>query len=81
VSYGALLVTELDSGELVIQGRPYGPRVYLCPDDSVPLKQELAGAFGSSVLAAAGTVVTDEVLTDVSFVLPGQSVEPYWDRA
>lgn len=45
-----VLVTELDSGELVIQGRPDGPRVYLSPDDAVPLKRELARAFGSSAL-------------------------------
>ncbi|MGH3669105.1 MAG: hypothetical protein ACRDSH_00495 [Pseudonocardiaceae bacterium] len=40
-----VLVTELDTGALVIQGRPDGPRAYLHPDDAVPLKQELAAAF------------------------------------
>ena len=40
-----VLVTELDTGALVIQGRPDGPRAYLHPDDAVRLKQELAAAF------------------------------------
>jgi hypothetical protein len=40
-----LLVTELDTGELVVQGRPAGPRVRLSPDDALPLRWELAAAF------------------------------------
>jgi hypothetical protein len=40
-----VLVTELDTGELVIQGRPDGPRVRLSPDDALPLRWELAAAF------------------------------------
>lgn len=41
----AVLVTKLDTGALVIEGRPDGPRAYLDPDDAAPLKQELAAAF------------------------------------
>lgn len=40
-----VLVTELESGELVIQGRPDGPRVRLSPSDAPPLRWELAAAF------------------------------------
>lgn len=40
-----ILVTQLDTGALVIQGRPDGPHAYLHPDDAVPLKRELAAAF------------------------------------
>lgn len=40
-----VLVTQLDTGELVLQGRPDGPRAYLSPADAMPLKQELAAAF------------------------------------
>lgn len=48
-----VLVTELDSGALVLQGRPDGPRVYLSPTDAVSLKREVAAAFGNSHLTAA----------------------------
>ncbi len=43
-----LLVTELHNGALIIQGRPGGPRVYLSRVDSMPLRRELAAAFGSA---------------------------------
>ncbi|MGH3765088.1 MAG: hypothetical protein ACRDS0_16090 [Pseudonocardiaceae bacterium] len=40
-----MLVTELDNGALIIQGRPEGPRVYLSRVDAVPLRRELAAAL------------------------------------
>lgn len=40
-----VLITELDNGSLILQGRPDGPRAHLSPDDAVPLRQELARAF------------------------------------
>lgn len=40
-----VLVTELDNGTLVLQGRPDGPRAYLSLADAAPLKRELAVAF------------------------------------
>jgi hypothetical protein len=43
-----VLVTELDNGVLIIQGRPEGPRVYLSRVDALPLRRELAAAFGSA---------------------------------
>jgi hypothetical protein len=41
-----VLVTALDNGTLVLQGRPDGPQVYLTPAGAVSLKRELAAAFG-----------------------------------
>lgn len=49
-----VLVTELDNGTLILQERPDGPRAWLSPADAVPLKRELAAAFGRTVLTAAG---------------------------
>jgi hypothetical protein len=49
-----VLITELDNGTLILQGRPDGPRVWLNPDEAVPLKRELAAAFGRNELAVAG---------------------------
>lgn len=49
-----ILVTELDNGTLILQGRPDGPRVWLNPDEAVPLKRELVAAFGRTELTAAG---------------------------
>jgi hypothetical protein len=49
-----VLLTELDNGVLVIQGRPDGPRVYLSAADVLPLKRELAVAFERIELTAAG---------------------------
>jgi hypothetical protein len=49
-----VLITELDSGTLILQGRPDGPRVRLSPSDGVPLKRALAAAFGRTELIAAG---------------------------
>ena len=40
-----VLLTELDNGTLVLQGRPDGPRVRLSSADAVPLKRELAAAL------------------------------------
>jgi hypothetical protein len=37
-----VLMTELDNGTLILQGRPDGPRVSLSPADAVPLRRELA---------------------------------------
>lgn len=45
-----VLVTEMDNGALILQGRPDGPRVYLTPDQAVGLRRELATAFRSSEL-------------------------------
>lgn len=47
-----VLVTELDNGTLILQGRPDGPRVWLEPDDAAPLKRELAAAFDRFELVA-----------------------------
>lgn len=49
-----VLVTQLDNGVLVLQGRPDGPRVRLTPADALPLRRELAVAFERMELAAAG---------------------------
>ncbi|MGH3548575.1 MAG: hypothetical protein ACRDQU_10800 [Pseudonocardiaceae bacterium] len=43
-----VLVTEMDNGAVILQGRPDGPRVYLSRAEAVPLKRELAAAFGST---------------------------------
>lgn len=40
-----VLLTELDDGTLVLQGRPDGPRVRLSPDLAVPLQRALTSAF------------------------------------
>jgi hypothetical protein len=49
-----VLVTELDNGTLILQGRPDGPRVWLEPDDAAPLKRELVAAFDRFELVATG---------------------------
>ncbi|MCA1702469.1 MAG: hypothetical protein LC808_04055 [Actinobacteria bacterium] len=49
-----VLVTQLDNGALVLQGRPDGPRGYLTPADALPLKRELAAAFQRIELTTAG---------------------------
>lgn len=41
-----VLVTELDNGVLIVQGRPDGPRVSLTPSQAIALRRELATAFG-----------------------------------
>lgn len=43
-----VLITALDNGTLILQGRPDGPRVYLSQADAVSLRRELAQAFGSA---------------------------------
>lgn len=47
-----VLMTELDDGMLMLQGRPDGPRVWLKPAEAIPLRYELARAFGSSAAFA-----------------------------
>jgi hypothetical protein len=49
-----VLVTALDNGTLVLQGRPDGPRVYLSPADAAPLTRELAVAFGGVEVGPRG---------------------------
>lgn len=49
-----VLVTELDNGTLVLQGRPDGPRRYLGPAEAVPLRRELARAFETGDVRCAG---------------------------
>jgi hypothetical protein len=56
-----VLVTEMDNGTLVLQGRPDGPRVHLSPKDAVPLRRELAAAF---VLGDVGCAVDQERRSD-----------------
>jgi hypothetical protein len=41
-----VLMTELDNGALILQGRPDGPRVRMSLADAMPLRRELAAAFG-----------------------------------
>ena len=40
-----VLLTELDNGSLILQGRPNGPRAYLSPAKAIPLRRELVAAF------------------------------------
>ena len=49
-----VLMTELNDGTLVLQGRPDGPRAYLEQAEAIPLKRELTAAFERTRLAAAG---------------------------
>jgi hypothetical protein len=49
-----VLMTELDTGTLILQGRPDGPRVHLCPAEAVPLRRELAAAFRRTQLELRG---------------------------
>ena len=48
-----VLVTALDDGALILQGRPDGPRVWLEPDEAAPLRRALARAFGSPDLVSS----------------------------
>jgi hypothetical protein len=48
-----VLVTELHNGTLILQGRPDGPRVWLEPDEALPLRRALARAFGSPDLVSS----------------------------
>lgn len=52
-----VLMTELDNGTLILQGRPDGPRVWLEPAEARPLRYELVRAFNGS---AAFTTRNDE---------------------
>jgi hypothetical protein len=49
-----VLMTELDSGALILQGRPDGPRVRLSQADAVPLRRELTAAFRRTELELCG---------------------------
>jgi hypothetical protein len=40
-----VLVTETDTGALIVQGRHDGPRVYLSPGEAVAQRREPATAF------------------------------------
>lgn len=42
-----VLVTAMDNGALILQGKPDGPRVSLLPGQALVLRRELATAFGS----------------------------------
>jgi hypothetical protein len=43
-----VLVTAMDKGVQILQGRPDGPRVSLTPGRALALRRELAAAFGSA---------------------------------
>lgn len=43
-----VLVTETDTGALIVQGRPDGPRVYLSPGEALALRRELTTVFESA---------------------------------
>ena len=43
-----VLVTAMDNGVLLLQGRPDGPRVSRPPGRALALRRELATAFGSA---------------------------------
>ena len=47
-----VLLTELDNGTLVLQGRPDGPRGYLTPGDALPLMRALTVALQRMELTA-----------------------------
>lgn len=49
-----VLVGDMGDGSLFLQGWRDGPSAYLSPADAVPLKRELAAAFGSTQLALRG---------------------------
>ena len=53
-----VLVTETDTGALIVQGRPDGPRVYLSPGEAVPLRrswQQPSGALGRDQMMVEAT--------------------------
>lgn len=54
-----VLITELDNGTLIAQGRPDGPRLHRSPADAMPLRRELAAAFGRT---KPGQVLATEAL-------------------
>jgi hypothetical protein len=49
-----VLMTELGTGTLILQGRPDGPRVRLSQADAVPLRRELTAAFRRTELELCG---------------------------
>ena len=49
-----VLVTVLDNGTMVLQGRPDRPRVYLSPSDTASHKRELAAVFLPTELRLCG---------------------------
>lgn len=49
-----VLVADMGDGSLLLQGWRDGPSAHLNPADAVPLRRELAAAFGSTELAVRG---------------------------
>jgi hypothetical protein len=49
-----VLVADMGDGSLFLQGWRDGPSAHLSPADAVPLRRELAAAFGSAELAVGG---------------------------
>lgn len=49
-----VLIADMGDGSLFLQGWRDGPSVYLSRSDAMPLRQELAGAFGSTGPALSG---------------------------
>lgn len=50
-----VLVSNMSSGALYLDGLQQGPSAYLTPQDATPLKRELARAFGSDSPVAQDT--------------------------
>jgi hypothetical protein len=69
----------MDGTVSVVEQRKYAERL-VAASERVRRRADGMGGIGG-IVAAAGTVVWGEMLTDVSRVLPGQSVEPYGDGA
>lgn len=61
-----VLVTEMDNGALILQGRPDERRVYLSRADAVALRRELARAFGSADVRCASEGIPRTVSVRVS---------------
>ena len=62
---------------MFLQLWPDGPSAYLGPADAVPVKRELAAAFGCET---ADVVIDGEVRATSALTLPRHSVEPYHSR-
>ena len=45
-----ILVADMGDGSLLLEGWRDGPSAYLCPTDAMPLRRELAAAFGRTDL-------------------------------
>lgn len=50
-----VLVADMGDGSLLLEGWRDGPSTYLSPTDAVPLRQELARAFGSPDLTPSSS--------------------------